>query len=135
MANLKRKTGDASYTVPELKRQHGALWVDDEVMTDSVMRVRVRRLRKQGRMLNRDELKDIPPHVGMLRVTEVRDHQLSRPVLCARLLDLTTKVDTDMLPELGDARLLEVAGRSMRLTGIERLQDADVAQTWLVEVE
>jgi hypothetical protein len=134
MANLKRKTGDASYTVPELKRQHGALWVD-EVMTDSVMRVRVRRLRKQGRMLNRDELRDIPPHVGMLRVTEVRDHQLSRPVLCARLLDLTTKVDTDMLPELGDARLLEVAGRSMRLTGIERLQEADVAQTWLVEVE
>jgi hypothetical protein len=134
MANLKRKTGDASYTVPELKRQHGALWVD-EVMTDSVMRVRVRRLRKQGRMLNRDELKDIPPHVGMLRVAEVRDHQLSRPVLCARLLDLTTKVDTDMLPELADARLLEVAGRSMRLTGIERLQEADVAQTWLIEVE
>lgn|ERR1043165_1590967 len=104
-------------------------------MIDSVMRVRVRRLRKQGRMLNRDELKDVPPHVGVLHVAEVRDHQLSRPVLCARLLDPATKLETDIIPELGDARLLEVAGRRLRLTGIERLQEADVAQTWLVEVE
>ena len=134
MENLKRKTVDASYTVPELTRPGGALWVDED-MTDSVMRVRVRRLRKQGRLLNRDELNDIPHHEGLLRVSEVRDHQLSRPVLCARLLDLTAKLDTDVLPELADARLLEVAGRRMRLTGIERLQEADVAQTWLVEVE
>ena len=134
MANLKRKTADASYTVPGQLRHSGALLVDED-MADSVMKVRVRLLRKEGRLLNRDELKDIPPHVGVLRVGEVRDHELGRPVLIARLLDATTKVDTDLLPPLGDSQLLSVSGRQIRIAGIERLKDSDVAQTWLVEVE
>lgn len=134
MANLKRKTTDASYTVSGQLRHSGALLVDEN-MVDSVMKVRVRLLRKEGRLLNRAELKDIPPHVGVLRVGEVRDHELGRPVLIARLLDPTTKVDTDLLPSLGDSQLLSVNGRQIRIAGIERLKDSDVAQTWLVEVE
>jgi hypothetical protein len=98
------------------------------------MRVQVRTLRKNGRNLNRDELKDVPPFVGILKVAEVRDPELARPLVCARLLDPTTKVETDLLPELGDAKLLWVQDGKMRLTGIERLKEADVAQTWSVEV-
>ncbi|MEK8049171.1 hypothetical protein AACH10_02865 [Ideonella sp. DXS22W] len=104
-------------------------------MKDSVMKVQVRVLRKQGRLFRRDELKDVPPHVGVLKVSEVRDPDLSRPVLIARLLDPNTKVDTDLLPVLGDARMLCWDGRQIRLTGVERLPEVDVAQTWLVEVE
>lgn len=72
---------------------------------------------------------------GVLRVGEVRDHELGRPVLIARLLDPTTKVDTDLLPSLGDSQLLSINGRQIRIAGIERLKDSDVTQTWLVEVE
>jgi hypothetical protein len=130
--NVKRKADD--HPGAGATRDQSFL-VGAEVMSDSVMRVRVRKLRKSGRVLNRDELKDIPPLVGVLRVAEVRDHELGRPIVCARLLDPTTKVDVDLTPELGDARLLWVEGRKMRLTGIERLQDADVAQTWSVELD
>jgi len=99
------------------------------------MRVRVRTLRKNGRNLNRDELKDIPPFVGNLMVGEVRDHVLGRPVVRARLLDPTNKLETDLLPELADARLLWAEDKKMHLTGIERLAESDVAQTWSVELD
>lgn len=99
------------------------------------MRVRVRPLLKQGRVLNRDELRDIPPFVGVLRVGEVRDHVLGRTVVRARLLDPTTKVEEDILPELSDARLLWAEDRAMRLTGTELLKDSGVAQTWSVELD
>lgn len=100
------------------------------------MRVHVRLLRRHGRVLKGDELKDLPPHVGMLRVDEARDHELGRPVVCARLLDPTKTSESDILPMLSDARLLWAKGTKMRLTGIERLKEpveADVAQTWSVE--
>ena len=97
------------------------------------MRVSVRTLRQNGRNLNRKELEDVPARVGFLRIAEVRDIELNRAMVTARLLDPTGTVETDLLPALADARVLWAEDRRMRLTGIERLKDADVAQTWVLE--
>jgi hypothetical protein len=99
------------------------------------MRVRVQLLRRNGRVLNRDDQKGVPPFVGILRVGEARDLELGRPAVCARLLDPATTSEIDLLPMLSDARLLWAENRKMRLTGIERLKEADVAQTWSVEFD
>lgn len=97
------------------------------------MRVSVRTLRQNGRNLNRKELADVPARVGLLRIAEERDLELNRALVTARLLDPTSTVETDLLPALADARVLWAENRSMRLTGMERLKDADVAQTWVLE--
>jgi hypothetical protein len=98
------------------------------------MRVHVRPLRLRGRNLNRDELKDFPPYMGVLKVAETRDHELGRPVVRARLIDPVAGTEADVLPELCDARLLWAEGTSMRLTGFERIEAADYMQTWTVEL-
>ncbi len=98
------------------------------------MRVQVRTLRTKGRNMNRDELNDIPPFIGNLRVAESRDPELGRPVVRARLLDTTAGTNADVLPELCDARLLWAEGNKWRLTGFERIDAADYMQTWSVEM-
>jgi hypothetical protein len=92
-------------------------------------------MRKHGRNVTRAELNDTPPFVGILKVGEVRDHVLGRPVIRARLIDPANSLETDLLPELGDVQLLWAESGKMRLTGIERLKDFDVAQTWAVELD
>ena len=98
------------------------------------MRVKVRPLQVKGRSLLQKELRDLPPHVGLLKVAEARDYDLSRPLVRARLLDIMVGTETDVLPELLDARLLWAEGSLLRLTGFERIGDASYAQTWSVEV-
>jgi hypothetical protein len=97
------------------------------------MRVQVQTLRLRGRHLNRDELLDFPPYLGSLKVAEARDPDLARPVVRARLID-TLGTETDVLPELCDARLLWVDGQKLRLTGFERIEAVDYMQTWVVEL-
>lgn len=97
------------------------------------MRVRVHTLRRHGRQLKREDFDAVPPFVGVLKVTEARDHELSRPVIRAKLVDITTGTETDVLPELSDARLLWLEKEKMRLTGFERIGGIDYAQTWSVE--
>jgi hypothetical protein len=99
------------------------------------MRVQVLALRNKGRNLNKSELEGVPRRVGVLRVREMRDIELNRPSLQARLFDPTKTGESDLLPALEDARLLYVEGDRLRITGIERLADADVAQTWDVELD
>ena len=98
------------------------------------MKVNIRPLRAQGRVLNRDELKDRPPYTGNLQVSEGRDYALNRPIICARLVDMTTGVEADVLPGLADARILSVQDKKMRFSGFERIDDVDYAQTWAIEV-
>lgn len=99
------------------------------------MRAQVRLLSKNGRVMNRDELKDIPPFVGLLKVGEIRDPKLGRALVRARLLDPTKNVEEDLIPELDDAQLLWAEDRKMRLSGTERLKDSNVYQTWSVEFD
>lgn len=98
------------------------------------MRVLVRTLRLRGRNLTRDDLQTGPRHEGYLSVVEKRDIELGRPVVLARLVDSKSGIETDVLPELSDARLLWVESGKMRLTGLERIDKADYAQTWALEV-
>ncbi|RKJ94543.1 hypothetical protein [Alicycliphilus denitrificans] len=98
------------------------------------MRVKVRPLQCKGRMLPRQLAKEQPPHIGALRVAEERDHELSRSVLRARLLDTQGGTEIDLLPDLSDARLLWANDNRLRFAGFERVDNANYAQTWEVEV-
>ncbi len=91
-------------------------------------------MRHLGRNMTQDAFRAIPPFVGFLKVAETRDPELGRPVVRARLLDIATGIETDVLPELTDARLLWAEDQKMRLTGLERVNETDFAQTWSVEV-
>lgn len=97
------------------------------------MQVRVRQLRKHGALIVREELLQSPKHLGLLRVGEERDPALGRPVLRARLLDISSGLETDVLPQLNDARLLCVEDGQMRFVGTERRDNAEYGQTWDVE--
>ncbi len=85
--------------------------------------------------MNRDELKDIPPFVGILKVGEIRDHVVGRARVRARLLDPAKSIEEDLIPELDDALLLWAEDRKMRLSGTERLKHSNVYQTWSVELD
>ncbi|MBL8390040.1 MAG: hypothetical protein JNK17_17660 [Hydrogenophaga sp.] len=96
------------------------------------MKVKVRTLRHDGIDVKSTDLQAAPPHVGLLRVEEARDPQLSRQVVRARLL--TPGTDKDILRELLDARLLWADAGQMRLTGFEQHGAVSYAQTWSVEL-
>jgi hypothetical protein len=98
------------------------------------MRVKVRRLRHEGRNMHQKEVQDCPAVVGELTVAEARDPELGRQVLRARLLDINSGTEHDILPELSDARLLAAEGNKFCLTGLERIDKASYAQTWSLEL-
>jgi hypothetical protein len=97
------------------------------------LKVHVRPLRRQGRNLPNKEQMALPPLVGVLAVNEQRDVELGRNTVRARLLD--EKTGNDILPELSSALLLWADKNRMRLTGLERVDRADYAQTWSIEVQ
>jgi hypothetical protein len=96
------------------------------------MRVQVRKMRRQGRNMPHQEHTALPPVVGTLAVEEQRDFELGRNTVRARLIDDAS--GNDILPELSSAILLWAAKNRMRLTGLERVDKADYAQTWAIEV-
>lgn len=98
------------------------------------MRVRVRLMRVQGRLLPQQHFKGLPAHIGDLSVDEKRDVELGRQVTQARLLGVTGGTKIDVLPHLRDVRLLWACDGAMRLSGTERIAGAEYAQTWSVEV-
>ena len=98
------------------------------------MRVKVRPLQSKGQLLPRQLATQQPPRIGALRVAEERDHELGRPVLRARLLDTQNGTEADLLPDLSDARLLWAENNRLRFAGFERVDNANYAQTWEVEV-
>lgn len=98
------------------------------------MQVKVRCLRREGRNLHSQGPLAQPPSVGELTVAEGRDIELGRVVVRARLLQVRGSIESDMLPELSDARLLWVGDKELRLDGFERVNNAAYAQTWAVEV-
>lgn len=97
------------------------------------MRVNIRLLRQNGRYLKRANINTLPPYTGTLKVSEMRDQEMSRTLVHARLLDTTHMNEVDVLPELIDAQLLYADGKTLRMTGIERIDGTHYAQTWAVE--
>lgn len=96
------------------------------------MRVKVRPMHRFGRPHLFKEIEAMPPHVGILKVHEVRDLRWERRVICAQLLDLRN--EAHIIPALADARLLWAKDGQMRVAGIERVGDTEYAQTWAIEL-
>lgn len=95
----------------------------------------VRLLRYRGRVLPWREVVNRPPLAGDLRVEQCYDEDLRRHVRLARLLDPSTPGHVRSPPTLIDVRLIGMSPSAFSLAGLERVDGADYAQSWLVEVE
>jgi len=96
------------------------------------MRFAVRFLRYRGRILPWRDVMNQALRVGDLRVEECLDDELRRYVRTARLVDVDRVVDVARAPELLDARLVAMSPQAFTLTGFERQEGAEYAQSWLV---
>lgn len=98
------------------------------------MRVKVRPLRKEGRLLVSSEQPKSPGFSGIFAVDETRDHASGRTLVRAKLTGISTGANIDVLPELLDARVLWAQESKLRVVGFERIGSIEYAQTWSVEV-
>lgn len=98
------------------------------------MRVEVRPIYVKGRASSTKARASQAPVVGRLIVQENRLNSAGRNVTFARVRANINGVETDMLPELADARVLWMFDRSVRITGVEKIDDVLYAQTWDIEV-
>jgi hypothetical protein len=89
-------------------------------------------LRRRGRVLPWREVANVPPRQGDLRVEECFDEELRRHVRMARLLDRSAPVHTTDVPTLLDVRLIAMSPLAFSLTGFERIDGTEYAQSWLV---
>ena len=92
----------------------------------------VRVMRNRGRCLTQRELANAPHLVGDLRVEELHDEVLRRHVRVARLVDRSRPRDPDRLPPLYDVTLPAMSPQAFTLTGFERVEGTDYAQSWLI---
>jgi hypothetical protein len=97
------------------------------------MQVQITCLRKEGKAYPRWQLANLASYTGELRIEESREENLSRFMRRARLLD-HEQDKLEVLPPLMDAAVLWLKENKMAITGFERIESTDYAQTWLVEV-
>ncbi len=96
------------------------------------MQFSVLRMRYRGRPLPRRELVNREQARGDLRVEQLFDEDLHRYVRIARLLDSLRPREPDQLPPLYDPALLAMSPLAFTLSGFERIDAVDYAQSWLV---
>ena len=92
----------------------------------------VRFLRHRGRPLPWREVVNRQPRSDDLRVEQCYDEELRRHVRMARLLDPGAPGHPRDAPTLLDVRLIAMSPQAFTLTGFERVDGADYAQSWLV---
>lgn len=68
-----------------------------------------------------------------LRVEQCYDEELRRHVRMARLLDPGTPCHAKQLPTLLDVRLIGMSPSAFSLSGFERVEGVEYAQSWLVQ--
>lgn len=95
------------------------------------VRFAIRRIRYKGRILPWREIDNRAPLVGDLRIEECRDDELHRYVRTAALHDPMVIVTRD-IPRLYDVRIVSMSPQAFTLTGFERIEGAEYAQSWLV---
>ncbi len=88
-----------------------------------------------GRPLPRRDVVNQAPTRGDLRVEYVHDDVRLRHRRVARLIDVTAPLRGDLLPLLYDATLVAMNPCAFTLSGVERIDSAEYAQTWLVTAE
>ena len=98
------------------------------------MRVEVRPLNVLGKPLTRAQHQRLPASVGKLKVHEKRSTKLDRIVLCATLASVSDGLETELLPELGEAQLIWADDGILRLRGIEVIEGTQYGQTWVMKV-
>lgn len=96
------------------------------------MRFLVRFLRHHGRILPWREVMNRSPLLGDLRIEECRDEELRRYVKTARLFDEATVLPNKNMPQLLDVHIMAMSPQAFTLTGFERNDGVDYAQSWLV---
>jgi hypothetical protein len=96
------------------------------------MRFAVRLLRRHGRILSWRRVVNSTPSLGDLRIDECQDVNLRRYVRTATLHDPDSTIYNTQLPRLYDVRLLAMSPIAFTLTGFERPDGVEYAQSWLV---
>lgn len=96
------------------------------------MRFAVRLLRRRGRLLSRSDVANQPPVVGDLRVEEMMDAVYGRYVRMACLRSEQHAVGRSLVPDLYDVHLIGMSQIAFSLSGIERVDSAEFAQSWVV---
>lgn len=99
------------------------------------MKVKVKPLFSQGRLIRARERQESPPYAGILVIREARDSEWSRNITTARVFQNTSGTECDVVPALHDIKLLYLSGHEMRLQGLERINEVVYAQTWQLELE
>ena len=99
------------------------------------MKVKVRLLRYCGNHITPSETAECPAYAGILTVDETRDLPTGRSLTHAKLVGILAGTETNVLPDLLDARLLWAKGSKLRVSGFERINNIEFSQTWSVEVE
>ena len=92
----------------------------------------LRAMRSVGGPLPWREVVNRQPRSGDLRVEQCYDEELRRHVRYARLLDPGATGHTGAVPTLLDVRLIAMSPQAFTLTGLERCDGAEYAQSWLV---
>jgi hypothetical protein len=97
------------------------------------VRFAVRFLRHKGRVIPWRDVVNRLPKVGDVRIEEIRDDELRRYVRTARLFpDDGSVVFGTNVPELHDVRVIGMSQQAFTLAGLERIEGAEFAQSWLV---
>ena len=96
------------------------------------MRFAVRFLRYRGRIVPYREVVNRPALVGELRIEECHDEELHRYVRTATLHHGSASTYRADVPRLYDVRLMAMSPLAFTLTGLERIDGAEYAQSWLV---
>lgn len=98
----------------------------------SAMRFAVRFLRYRGRIVPYREVVNRPALVGELRVEECHDDELHRYLRTATLHHESVSTYRAGVPRLYDVRLMAMSALAFTLTGLERINGVEYAQSWLV---
>jgi len=96
------------------------------------MRFAVRFLRYKGRVLPWRDVVNRPALVGDLRIEECRDEELKRYLRTARVWDDWSVVGKAERPTLYDVHIVAMSPQAFSLSGFERIDGAEYAQSWLV---
>ena len=96
------------------------------------MRFIVRPLRHRGRILPWRDVVNRPALTGDLRIEDCRDELLRRYVRTARLVDTDDMRPSPATRELLDVHIMAMSPQAFTLTGFERVDGAEYAQSWLV---
>jgi len=98
------------------------------------MRFIVRLLRHRGRILPWRDVVNRPALTGDLRIEDCRDELLRRYVRTARLVDTDNVRPSPATPELLDVHIMAMSPQAFTLTGFERVEGVEYAQSWLVSL-